>query len=269
MDEIKSTEQSIQIQLSSQRPSERYDSKLLGRSQQHRHLMDALKKSIEQFRMVCTLDSALIKNTPLIGLITYWMIEQVGKEMGDLLHSDEIIHIGINAPPELIGRGGIAYAIDKAGLLDVAHKITLEITERGLLDQTALDAINAKGLNCKIAVGDFGTGHANLLQLSKIEADIIKIDKAFIEQMTTDRWVSRMISGLSAFARVLGTELIAEGVESKSQVELLRSLGVSMGQGMYFSKPINAEAFLPFYKKIKLRLKYDTLSKADGLVVPA
>lgn len=196
-----------------------------------------------------------IKNTPLIGLITYWMIEQVGKEMGDLLHSDEKIHIGINAPPELIGRGGIAYAIDKAGLLDVAHKITLEITERGLLDQTALDAINAKGLNCKIAVDDFGTGHANLLQLSKIEADIIKIDKAFIEQMTTDRWVSRMISGLSAFARVLGTELIAEGVESKTQVELLRSLGVSMGQGMYFSKPINAEAFLHFYEKNKTKVE--------------
>jgi sensor c-di-GMP phosphodiesterase-like protein len=195
-----------------------------------------------------------IKNTPLLGLITYWMIEQVGREMGDLLHSEEKIHIGINAPPELIGRGGIAYAISKAGLLDVAHKITLEITERGLLDQTALDAINAKALSCKIAVDDFGTGDANLLQLSKIEADIIKIDKAFIGQITTDRWVSRMISGLSAFASVLGTELIAEGVESKSQVELLKSLGVRMGQGIFFSKSINAEAFLDFYSKNKIKV---------------
>lgn len=192
-----------------------------------------------------------IKETPLLGLITYWMIEEVGVELGDLLHSEEDVNIGINAPPELIGRGGIAYAIDKAGLLDVVHKITLEITERGLLDQMALDAISAKGLNCKIAIDDFGTGHANLLQLSKIQAHIIKIDKAFVDKMMTDPWVSRMISGLSAFASVLGTELVAEGVENQTQVDALRRLGVGMGQGLYFSRPIRANAFLEFYERQK------------------
>jgi sensor c-di-GMP phosphodiesterase-like protein len=64
-----------------------------------------------------------------------------------------------------------------------------------------------------------------------------------------------MISGLSAFASVLGTELIAEGVESNTQVELLKRLGVSMGQGIFFSKPINAEAFIDFYSKNKIKVE--------------
>lgn len=189
-----------------------------------------------------------IKNSPLIGLVTYWMIEEIGREVGPLLHSSARISIGINTPPELIGRGGVAYAISKAGLKEVADKLTLEITERGFLDQVALDAINAKKLSCKIAIDDFGTGDANLLQLSKIKADIIKIDKTFIDQIDSDQWISRMISGLLAFARELGMKLVAEGIENESQAELLKELGVDMGQGMFFSKSIKADLFLEYFK---------------------
>ena len=193
-----------------------------------------------------------IKNSPLIGLVTYWMIEEIGREIGGLLLSDAKLNIGINTPPELIGRGGVTYAISKAGLGEVAEKLTLEITEKGFLDQVALNAINAKKLRCKIAIDDFGTGDANLLQLSKIKADIIKIDKTFIDQIESDEWISRMISGLSAFARELGMVLVAEGVEKESQAELLRQLGVDMGQGMFFSKSVSAGTFLDYFESYRV-----------------
>jgi hypothetical protein len=76
-----------------------------------------------------------VENTPLSGLLTYWVIETVGRELGSWLRTHAGVHLHINVPPEILGRGGIAYAVAKAGLMDVAHKIVLEVTERGVPDK--------------------------------------------------------------------------------------------------------------------------------------
>ena len=191
-----------------------------------------------------------IENTPIAGLLTYWVIEEIGRELGTWLHENDDVHIGINVPPEIIGRGGLEYATKNAGLLDVSQKLIIEITERGIPDELAIEAIGfAKEIRC--AVDDFGTGDLNLLQLSKINVDVIKIDKAFVDQIQDQQWVPRMIKGLVAFARALETEIIAEGVETEVQASTLKELSVDMAQGYFYSKPLGIGDFLEFYDKAK------------------
>lgn len=190
-----------------------------------------------------------IEKTPFAGFITCWIIEIIGKELGDWLRANPVVHVGINVAPELIGRGGQLYAVVKAGLMEVKHQLIMEITERGLPDMIAIDALVKHGDEMPIAVDDFGTGDLNLAQLAKIPARIIKIDKSFVDEIKPDRPLPKMVVGLTAFAHAIGVELIAEGVESAHQARALKDLGVDMAQGWHYSKPRRRDAFLEFFEQ--------------------
>ncbi len=186
----------------------------------------------------------LIENTPLSGLITYWVIDTVAQEMGDWLRDQDDVFIGINVPPEVLGRGGLEYAATKSSLIDVAHKIVLEVTERGVPDKLGIDGLHrTAGSGVRIALDDVDPDNANPIILSRVRVDIIKIDKSFSDRMLLDDWSPDRINGLSALVRTSNLDVIAEGVESAAQVEILRNAGIKMAQGWYFSKPLAAEDF--------------------------
>ncbi len=187
-----------------------------------------------------------IENTSMSGLLTYWIIEQVQNDLGEWLRSNDNVHIGINVPPEIIGRGGLEYAAIKSGLVEVLDKIVLEITERGFPDKLALETLGTLNGHVKVAIDDFGTGDANMLQLSQLQADIIKLDKHFIDQITDKEKIPKIVKGLVAYAKAMEFEIIAEGVETKIQAEVLNSLGVDMAQGWCFSKPLKPKEFIEF-----------------------
>lgn len=188
----------------------------------------------------------LIEDNALAGLVTYWVIEQVAEDLGDWLREKNDVHVGINIPPTLLGRGGLEYAIMKSGLMDVVSKLMLEITERSFPDRLGLDALTSAKGRVKIALDDFGTGDANIMQLSKIDADIVKLDKYFIDQITEDPSTSRHVKGLVAYAQAMDVAVIAEGVETETQARVLKELQVDMAQGWYFSKPISAKSFIQY-----------------------
>ncbi len=190
----------------------------------------------------------VIENTSLSGLLTYWVIEEVARDLGGWLRNNDGVHVGINIPPEILGRGGIEYAAMKAGLADVVDKIILEVTERGFPDKLALDTLASVNGRVKVAIDDFGTGDANMMQLSQMHADIIKLDKYFIDQITSENQQPKIVAGLVAFAKAMDFDVIAEGVESEVQVQTLQKLGVSMAQGWYFSKSLPVDAFIKFYE---------------------
>ncbi len=70
----------------------------------------------------------VIEETPVSGLLTYWVVDTLAAELGDWLRGHENVLLGINVPPEILGRGGLEYAAERAGLLDQAGKLVLEIT---------------------------------------------------------------------------------------------------------------------------------------------
>lgn len=190
----------------------------------------------------------LIEDNALAGLVTYWVIEQVADDLGDWLRDHPQMHIGINVPPSLLGRGGLEYAVMKAGLMDVIDQLMLELTERNFPDRQGLDTLASARGRVRVALDDFGTGDANIMQLSQIDPDIVKLDKYFIDQIDNEDNIPKIVKGLVAYAKAMDIVIIAEGVERDFQANALKQLNVEMAQGWFFSRPLKAGDFIKFFR---------------------
>ena len=129
------------------------------------------------------------------------------------------------------------------------EKLQIEITETLSIqnfDYTILTLNDIKSLGIKIALDDFGTGYSSLNYIKKIPFDILKIDQSFIKDLLKDKddvIITKMIVGIS---NILNKENVAEGVENKEILEIVKSLGVKLVQGYYFSKPVNQNDLCKF-----------------------
>jgi len=122
-----------------------------------------------------------------------------------------------------------------------AEFLELEITESILMknaphDIEALQDLSAIGM--RFAIDDFGTGYSSLTYLKRFPIDILKIDKAFVRDITADVDDAAIVSAITTIARSLGIKTVAEGVETREQLEFLRAQGCDFAQGYYFSPPL-------------------------------
>jgi diguanylate cyclase (GGDEF)-like protein/PAS domain S-box-containing protein len=126
-------------------------------------------------------------------------------------------------------------------------RLLLEITETALMTDVEANLRILHGLaklGLRVAVDDFGAGYSSLAQLTRLPVDVLKIDKAFIddiEKSPENRMVIRAVIGLG---RALGLKLVAEGVETSTQRIELCSLGCDFIQGYYFHRPLDEKAFI-------------------------
>ena len=105
----------------------------------------------------------VIEGTYLSGMLTYWVLETVAKELGDWLRVHKELDISINVPPEIIGRGGLEYAAQKTGLSEIRNQLILEITERGIPDNLGVAALQAASRSgVRIALDDVTLTGTNL-----------------------------------------------------------------------------------------------------------
>ena len=88
---------------------------------------------------------------------------------------------------------------------------------------------------------DFGTGYSSLSYLHSIPIDVLKIDRSFVGRMTEGEQALQIVRTVIELARVLGMDVVAEGIETVEQYRLLRKLGCRYGQGYLFAKPMPAE----------------------------
>lgn len=191
----------------------------------------------------------MIENTPLSGLFTYWLIENISQELGEWLRRQERAFISINVPPELLGRGGLAHVASKCRLFDIAERLVLEVTERGIPDALGLQGlVEAKKRGVKICLDDVGISDENLLVYARANIDFIKLDKSMAAEMLEPDWTAVKIGALEAFTRSTTINVIAEGIETEFQRDLFQKLGVQMGQGWYFSHPLSAEGLFEFFR---------------------
>lgn len=125
--------------------------------------------------------------------------------------------------------------------------ITLEVTESLLLNDSnqVLDTLRQfVDLGIKVAIDDFGTGYSSLSYLNKFPISEVKIDRSFVNDITLDENDAKLVKAVIGMALSLGKELIAEGVETQEQADLLKSWGCNIGQGYLFSKPLSFEQLL-------------------------
>jgi diguanylate cyclase (GGDEF)-like protein/PAS domain S-box-containing protein len=126
------------------------------------------------------------------------------------------------------------------------HFLELEITESTVMEDpghtvTLLEDIRQLGV--RIAIDDFGTGYSSLAYLKKFPVHILKIDQSFIADLTKDSDDAAIVESIISMARSLNLEVVAEGVETREQVEFLKQIRCQEAQGYYFSKPLPPEQF--------------------------
>lgn len=137
--------------------------------------------------------------------------------------------------------------IEKTGI--PRHLLELEITETVDNRQVSRKAEQLKEEGYKLLMDDFGSGYSSLNILLETPFDLIKLDKKFMENMMLSDKGRLILEQVIAMANKLGLELLAEGVETKEQVELLRSIGCDQVQGYYYAKPMPEEIFFKLLQK--------------------
>jgi len=91
----------------------------------------------------------------------------------------------------------------------------------------------------KVAIDDFGTGYSSLSYLRQMPIDVLKIDRSFIDTMSTSPQQKALVDGIVRLAHTLGLQVVAEGVEDQVDRELLREMGCPLGQGYLFARPLS------------------------------
>ncbi len=192
----------------------------------------------------------IAENTPVIGLLTYWVMDTVAAELREWLRATPDAHVAINVPPEIVGRGGIEYAATRSGLIDVATQVVFELTERGLPDLLALDAINhGRSRGVRVALDDaLLQGGANVLVLARANIDIIKLDRTLVAQIAPDTPHPPWLDDMTTLMGVPRLTVIAEGVETLQQQHTLQDAGLRWAQGHWFSRPLEARAFIAYHR---------------------
>jgi sensor c-di-GMP phosphodiesterase-like protein len=192
----------------------------------------------------------LIENTPVSGLVTYWVIDTVAHELGNWLRDHEGVHIAINVPPEVFGRGGLEYAAAKAHVLDLASRFVVEITERGVPDKLGIDELNSRPRRgVLVALDDVGESDTGYLVAADVHVDILKIEKAAVEKITRATLEPQEIASFSSLIRTSGVSVVAEGVEEDAQVDKLRSFGIELAQGWLFSRPLTVDRLMDYFSR--------------------
>jgi EAL domain-containing protein (putative c-di-GMP-specific phosphodiesterase class I) len=193
-----------------------------------------------------------IENTPLSGFLACYVLEEIATDFLAWLKVHDAF-ISFNIPAEIIGRGGLYYVAERVGLIEIKHKIVLEVVERGVPDRTAVEALNrAAAAGIRIALDDVATGGANAIVLSRCNVEMIKLDRQLVSQVRPGEPLPGELAAIVPLLKTGGVNVVAEGVESADQAEALRSAGFRLAQGFHFSRPLSADAFKAFFAQRSL-----------------
>jgi len=124
--------------------------------------------------------------------------------------------------------------------------LTIEITEGLLLDRhpEIMEKLHAfRGIGIQVALDDFGTGYSAMSYLKKFDIDYLKIDRSFVRDIITDPSDRAIVEAVIAMAHKLGMKVVAEGVESVEQRDLLAEAGCDYGQGFLLAEPMPGAQF--------------------------
>ena len=191
----------------------------------------------------------IAEETSLIVPIGHWIIQRTIRDFAKLKQNLKAekkygnkLFLSINIAAKQFNDPQLFSILNKTAkyyLIDPSE-IKLEITERVLLaGNFVFDWISrARKMGYSVALDDFGTGYSSLSYLANLEVNNLKIDKSFVEKMIKNPKTKNIVKSVIRMAKDLNLTVIAEGVETKEEWEVLKSFGCTYIQGYYFSKPM-------------------------------
>lgn len=186
----------------------------------------------------------LLETLGLIVPVGRWVIDNVCRQIAAWQRSDiGAVEVSVNVSGHQLIEGDliadIAASLAKTGV--AAHWLEVELTESSLMENTqhtiaSLQRLRAMGV--KISIDDFGTGYSSLAYLRRFPIDTLKIDIAFIREVTSNPQDAAITRTIIELAHSLELRVVAEGVESQAQLAFLKAAGCDQIQGYLFSRPL-------------------------------
>ena len=174
--------------------------------------------------------------------ISIGVIEEVAEYQALQPYGPAAPWITVNMPPQQLNRVFDHFALSPHTLAN----LTLEITERAAvtdLEQAQRLLSEARAAGAKVFLDDFGVGQSSLSLLTDLPLDGIKIDAGFVQQVTSSHSARAVVQTITDLGERMGLTVIAEGIETQEQSDLLRRLGVRLAQGYLFSPPMPLREF--------------------------
>jgi diguanylate cyclase (GGDEF)-like protein len=197
----------------------------------------------------------MLEDTGLVNSVGEWVIDQSCKQCKALQeegHADLGISVNVSSR-QFHSRtlvASVQRALANSGL--PASDLELELTESILVEDTeqAVALLNdLKELGVVLSIDDFGTGYSSLSYLMYFPIDHLKIDRSFVRDITTNKEHAMLTSAITAMAKNLNLGVVAEGVETREQLQFLKTLGCHEMQGHLFGKPVSAEDLRRFLRE--------------------
>ncbi len=213
----------------------------------------------------------LAERSGLVVDLGAWAVRRVVAQLA--AWADRDLAIGLNLSPKQLVVDGFPDLL--RGVLQEhgvrPDRLVLEVTESALMDDvragTALEALHAIGVN--LALDDFGTGYSSLTYLKRFPVGAIKVDRSFVAGLGVDADDEAIVSSVVSLARTIGKVVIAEGVATAAQLDVLRGLDVDYGQGFLWSAPLplaELEQWLAQGPPVPARLRRTPPAPASAVV---
>jgi|GEM_PF-5828672 len=193
----------------------------------------------------------IAEKNELMLLLGDWVLDASLKQYAHWQKTSPTLNVAINLSSQQFNNKDLVTRIDE--LLKTYHynpsTVELELTESMLMGDSA-DAITKlhglKALGVGLAIDDFGTGYSSFSYLSQFPVDTLKIDRSFVINLVENESDQKISQAIIHLAHSLGMRVVAEGVETEEQLQLLKSWRCDIIQGYYFSKPLPEEEFEHF-----------------------
>ena len=185
----------------------------------------------------------LAEETGLIVPLGLTILEKALRAVVELHSQGRRLHLSVNLSPKQFMQADLLDQVEailqRTGY--PAQYLEFEITETVIMKHLETSLGNLHRLSrrgIRLAIDDFGTGYSSLYYLKRLPIDVLKIDRSFIQDITVDPNDAKLVETIILLAKNFGLTLVAEGVESKDQLQFLERLGCDQIQGYYFSKPL-------------------------------
>lgn len=185
---------------------------------------------------------AIAEDSGLIAQLTEYVLDQALSDVARWRAAGHDVRMSVNLSARHLSDLGLPRRVyDALGRHHVPpSSLVLEVTETALLSDPAradvvITALRALGVG--IAVDDYGTGHASLTYLKRLDVDELKVDRTFVSDMNRDPHTFIIVRSTIALARDLGLRVVAEGVEDEMTAQALRDLGCGLAQGFHLGRP--------------------------------
>lgn len=207
------------------------------------------------------------EDSGLIGAVDRFALTEASRQIQEWrsrFPAESMPYVSVNLSAHNVRRREIVSEIDAILIEADATReyLVLELTESAYAEcaESVVNTLQAlRGCGIRIYIDDFGVGYSSLSYLSRLPIDAVKIDRSFVRQSSASGESVEVIRAITALARALRFQVVAEGIETEEQAGLARALNCDFGQGYLYSRPVGVDA-----ASAMLAARFDERSQEDG-----